>query len=195
MARLHDLPDDAETLDEMPLDVDISGSEGLSVNDLSRIRVLVLLGQNQTLVAQTQFADAKAAALMTLMGLLALRGPVDLTAVGTGDPLALGFVIVNALSIAGCIVAIIPRYPPPAVRHQLALTDRFSWPALVSPGYDAEDHAAFMRVSEASELVVSLARSNAAVSRILLRKFQALRAAFLLALSNVALIALALGAG
>jgi len=84
---------------------------------------------------------------------------------------------------------------PPAIRRSLALTDRFSWPALATPDYGAEAYARDMRTAEASALVVSLARSNVAVSRILLRKFQALRIAFLLAFSNFLLIVLRVALG
>ena len=69
-------PDRRFDLESLPLDLRLQGSEGLDVNHASRLRMQFLVGQQASLVTQTQFADAKAAALMTLMGLVALNGPV-----------------------------------------------------------------------------------------------------------------------
>jgi len=181
------------TLAALPLGDDLGGTEGLDPNYVSRIRVQYLLGQNHALVTQMQFADAKAAALMTIMGLIALRGPIDVTAMRLIDPLGVTMAGLNALCLAACIWALIPRYPARSVRNALAARDRFSWPALTAPDLGPLDYARFMRQAEVSQLVMSLAQSNAAMSRILLRKFTVLRAAFWLAIANVGVILIAAG--
>ena len=173
-------------LDEIDRTTDIKGGEGLDANHMSRARIHYLLGQNDTLVMQLQFADAKAAALMTLMGLLALRGPVDFSLVTLSDPLSMASALLNMLCLAGCVVAIIPRYPAAPRRRDMRVRDRFSWPALAADDYDGTDYAEYMRTAEISQLVVSLAQSNAISARILLRKFKALRIAFLLGILNFA---------
>lgn len=177
-------------IDDLPPADGLAGSEGLDVNYASRIRIHYLLGQNHAMVTQMQFADAKAAALMTLMGLVALRGPVDIAEIGPGDPLGMATLVLNACCLAACIWAIIPRYPGAGLRQWLSHRDRFSWPALTSPDYGALDYAEFMRTSDISQLVMSVAQSNSAMAGILLKKFLTLRVAFFLAIANVTVMAL-----
>ena len=58
-------------------------------SDELKPRLDFMIAQNHSVVAQTQFADAKAAGLMTLMGLLALRGPFKLDQVREAQALIL----------------------------------------------------------------------------------------------------------
>ena len=48
-------------LDDISLDPNLAGSEGVDLNYISRIRVQYLFAQSQMLMNQMQFADAKAA--------------------------------------------------------------------------------------------------------------------------------------
>ncbi|MEL6482126.1 MAG: Pycsar system effector family protein [Pseudomonadota bacterium] len=196
----------AGPLDEMVFAADLSGNEGLDPNYLSRIRIHVLIAQHQGLIQQMQFADAKAAALMTVTGLLAVQGPLsDLgsgagLATGISQSLSGGFMAAlhpmislaaaffGVASLAMCLWAIVPRYPRIGIRRMMGVVDRFSWPSLATPDYDAASYAAYMRTSEASQLVASLARSNSACANILFKKFHALRYAFILGLGQFVMV-------
>jgi hypothetical protein len=165
-----------------------AGHEGVDANHTSRIRIHALLDQNHSLVQQTQFADAKAGGLVTLVGLLALKGPVPVTTMSIADVLGLMTSGISALCILFCVLAVFPRYPTRGAREHLSDVDRFSWPALTAPGFDGEAYASYMQAAEVSQIVYSIARSNSAISRILLRKFQMLRIAFALSLILFALV-------
>ncbi|MFZ1815766.1 MAG: hypothetical protein WBO55_08730 [Rhizobiaceae bacterium] len=158
----------------------LAGSEGVDPNHASRIRVQMLLDQHASLVQQTQFADAKAGGLVTLVGLLALKGPLPMTDLMTQDMFTKASGLLAALCILFCMLTAFPRYPAKKHREHLSDLDRFSWPSLTSPEFDANTYATFMQTAEVSQVVHSIARSNSAVSKILLRKFQMLRIAFVL---------------
>lgn len=177
-------------LEALSLDGRIQGHEGLDVNHASRMRMQFLVGQHASLVTQTQFADAKAAALMTLMGLVALNGPVQIRATGPHELDAVGIFIVMILAIGFAIFSIIPRFPDAELCKLISRRDRFSWPALVSQDYSPLEHARFMRTAEASQLIMSVAQSNGAMARVLYRKFRYLRIAFLLGATDLLLIVL-----
>ncbi len=181
---------DVTNLDEGDQPEDISSLEGVDVNHTSRIRVQFLVSQHASLVTQTQFADAKAAALMTLMGLVALNGPVKIGAVGRNDIDAIIIFVLMMVAIGLAIWSIIPRYPDSEMREKIRRTDRFSWPSLVAHGHEPLEYARFMRTAQVSDLVMSLARTNVATAQVLFRKFKALRAAFLLAAFDLVLIVL-----
>ena len=87
----------------------VEGHEGLDANHASRLRMQFLASQHASLVTQVQFADAKAAALMTLMGLVALNGPVKIAAAGPHDLSAIGIFILMMGAIGCAMFAIIPR--------------------------------------------------------------------------------------
>lgn len=174
-------------IDALPLDRDIASREGLSTDQMSRVRLAYLIAQNNSLVQQTQFADAKAGALLAIIGLIATRSPGAAfdSAIYTTQGVAV--VAMHAAALFCCIVVLIPRYAGPASRRALLAKERFSWPALVAGAGD--DFAEFARGAQASQLIVSLARSNQAVAGILHRKFWWLRAAFLIAIFDFAFIA------
>lgn len=188
--RLDRNVEDPFDIDEMPLDRPIDGREGLDVNHASRMRMQFLVGQHASLVSQTQFADAKAAALMTLMGLVALNGPVQVRGATVHEIDALAIFIMMILAIGFAVFSIIPRFPDADLCRLINRRDRFSWPALVSQDYDPLDHARFMRTAEASQLIVSVAQSNGAMARVLHRKFRFLRVAYVLGSIDLLLIVL-----
>lgn len=167
-------------VDEVDLSAPLAGHEGVDPNHASRIRIQTLLDQHASLITQTQFADAKSGGLVTVVGLLALNGPIPMAGMMGQDVVATIAGVLAASCMLFCIFTIFPRYPRKNVREHLSETDRFSWPSLTAPNFDEQAYADFMHTAEVSQLVHSIACSNSAVSHILLRKFQMLRIAFLL---------------
>ncbi|QIE57033.1 hypothetical protein G5B40_17260 [Pikeienuella piscinae] len=176
-------------IEDLPLDRDVSSHEGISIDQTARVRLAYLLGQNSALVAQTQFADAKAGALLAIVGLLATRGPgasLDPTVVNTESILVISL---HAAALICCVIVLFPRYAGRPLRAKLAASERFSWPALTADGMNSDLYADFMRGAQVSQLVISIARSNQAQAQILLRKFNWLRAAFGIAMADFFFIA------
>ena len=182
----------ASRIEDVELNRPLAGHEGVDTNHASRARIQTLLDQHASLVTQTQFADAKSAALITLIGLLALKGPIPMEAMQQADPLSLVSAVASALAILFCVAVVFPRYPRRATRENLPEIDRFSWPALASGGISGEDYAQYMHTVEVSQMVHSIAHSNSAVSHILLRKYQMLRIAFLFGTADFVLVFLKL---
>ena len=173
-------------LDKLSLDLDIGSSEGLSVDQLTRSRLQFLLGQHTSIMHQVQFADAKAGSLLAIAGVLTLI-------VAGRDFLAHGIfvtsqLVLTMLVVAICLYTLFPRIPKPAQIEKLRRVERFSWPVLSDAAFDEEAYTQFMRTSDASHLVVSVARSNAANARILRTKYLWLRRALALALIDLALL-------
>lgn len=177
-------------IEAMALDESIQSAEGLDVNHSSRLRMHFLVAQHASMITQTQFADAKAAALMTVMGLVAMNGPVKIGQTTPNDLLAIVIFALMMGTIAIAMAAILPRYPDAKLNLMIKRRERFAWPALVANGYSPLDHAEFMRTAEASQLVVSIAQTNSAMAMVLKSKFRALRMAFLLGALDIALIVL-----
>lgn len=177
-------------IDDMPFDVDITSREGVSLDYIARVRIAYLMGQNSAMVTQTQFADAKAGALLAFVGLLATRGPGAVTDMALINPEVALQVLFHGAALIACIVVLYPRYASLNMRKRLIREERYSWPALSSSDYAAEDFVEFMRGAQLSQLVASVARSNHALAEILLRKFAWLRAAFLLAIVDVLVMGL-----
>lgn len=167
----------------------ITSSEGVDANNTARCRFHYLIAQNNALLAQTQFSDAKSGALLALVGVLTFRGPVSPNDFGA-DFIGTAVVGANILCVLCCLWAIIPRFPSEATRRAMLVRDHYSWPALSTPEFTGLDYEDFLRCSELSALIGSLAESNVAISRILLRKFRAMRSAFWLAMASVVMIAL-----
>ncbi len=165
-------------IDSVDLTKDLAGCEGLDPNYVTRVRAQFLFVQNSALIQQIQFADAKAAALMTLIGLLALRGPIELG----NEPLSVLSMVFGAcsgLTVLLCMTAVFPRYPALAKRRNLAQVERWSWLGLSSGELSHDAYSNFMQTSEVSQLIHSVAMSNISVARVLQRKFQFLRLAFI----------------
>lgn len=170
------------SIDDLPLDVDIEGHEGVNINTLSGMRVNVLLDQNKTMSTQTKFADAKAGALLAFIGLMATRGPA---AVNDFSSLSLLLLALHSIVLVTCLIVIYPRYLSKEQRNAIAKTDHYSWPALSADTVTAGDYSTFMRSAQFSQLVHSLAHANVALADILNSKFSWLRAAFVLAVLDV----------
>ncbi|MEO0360075.1 MAG: hypothetical protein AAF322_03155, partial [Pseudomonadota bacterium] len=176
----------SQSIEDVPLDDDISSHEGVSLDHTARSRIAFLLGQNKSMVAQTQFADAKAGALLAVVGVIATGG---LAEAGAFDASLSVVFVLHAVTLSLCFLVLFPRYASHGLRSRMVTEERYSWPALAADDYDADRYADYMRHAEVSQLVVSIARSNHALSRILLRKFAMLRAAFAAgALDVVALV-------
>ncbi|MCC0021698.1 MAG: hypothetical protein H6888_11585 [Nitratireductor sp.] len=169
--------DRSDQLEDIDLTLPLSGSEGVDINYISRVRTQYLFAQHHALVAQTQFADAKAAALLTLIGLIALRGPLA-PYESSGSIFTWIYLACVALCILFALLSVVPRFPSASLRSAMYKADRWSWPGLAADEVTPEAFAGFMQTSEVSQLVHSVARSNVHISRILLRKFFMLRLAF-----------------
>lgn len=178
--------DGSPLLEDLPLDRDIGSREQVSIDYAARIRFQFLAEQCATLVRQTQFADAKASAVLALVGLVGARVAIDLEGMALG-PVEIALFAMKAAVLSLALLVLIPRYPDAAGRRAQWERERFSWAALTAPGYGPDAYAEFARTAQISQMVVSMARANAAVSRILLRKFRYLRAGFFAAIADVGL--------
>lgn len=188
MAKDADQHSPAPALEDLTFETDITSSENVSLDYMARIRMDFLLGQNQTMITQTQFADAKAGALLAFIGLVATRGPGSVVDIVAVTPLLVAQVALHGLALICGIIVLYPRYAGMDARRRMVRSDRFSWPSLASGRMNAEDFGGFMRTSQLSQLILSIARSNHNLSQILLRKFTWLRAAFLVAVLDVAVM-------
>lgn len=166
-----------------------AGSEDIKPGDDIRARIHFLSTQNQAIVTQIQFADAKSAALMTVMSLVALRSPFSESASLT-EPLDVASYAMLVLSILFSLWAVIPRYPNRRISAAILQGDKFTWVGLATDRYRPEQHDLFARDCDLLDMVGSMARGNVGGSRVLLRKFQALRLAFLAGIAAIMLMAL-----
>ncbi|MEO1292919.1 MAG: Pycsar system effector family protein [Pseudomonadota bacterium] len=178
-----------EHLDEMDVSKPLLSTEGVDINDLMRAKIHYLASQNAKLTQQFQFSDAKAATLLTLMGVIAANAPVSRSAVA---PVEILFFVLIGLSLGLALWSVFPKLPSVAAREKIAEIDRFSWPGLTSDQFSAGDYANFMRDAQATHLLTSMARSNAVLSKILLRKFQLLRFSFILGAIGLSVLVLRL---
>ncbi|MEM7060562.1 MAG: hypothetical protein AAF557_23530 [Pseudomonadota bacterium] len=128
-------------------------------------------------MTQTQFADAKAAALMTVMSLIALRSPFSQAAT-LSDPLDLVTYALIVLSVLLCLLALVPRFPSRKTCEDVLTRDKFSWIAISSERWSADEHQNFARDADLQEMISSLARSSIGSACVLRNKFLALRWAF-----------------
>ncbi len=169
-------------LDDLDLSVDLHGCEGLDVNYVSNIRSQYLFAQHRTMITQMQFADAKAAALIALIGLITLRGPIKISDTANLGLSGYVFLFAAGLAVVFTLLSVFPRYPSKAKREDLILSDRWSWPALASKSLKPEDFADYIRTAEISQLLYSLSISNCYVADILLSKYRMLRYGFIFGL-------------
>ena len=175
-------------LNELDFSVDLHGCEGLDINYVSRIRSQYLFSQHQTMIAQMQFADAKAAALIALIGFITLRGPIKIDQLPALGFFGYAFFLFAGLAVVFTLFSVFPRYPSKAQRDNLILSDRWSWPALASQKLKAEEFANYIRTAEVSQLLHSLAISNCYVANILLSKYRMLRIGFIFGLGTMILL-------
>lgn len=163
--------------------------DGMSRGDSARARMLFLVSQNNAILTQTQFADAKAGALMTVLLLLSIKGSAPGIAT-IGDPVELISMALVIVSIGFCLAAIMPRVidrdreKPP--RH-----NRYTWLSMANAAYSGEEHGEFARQSGMGVLLNSVANGNVGASRVLARKFTMLRFAFYSGFAGCALLLLA----
>lgn len=178
-------------IDEMEMDVDIGSREGISLNYVTRDRMAFALGQNQTMITQTQFADAKAGAMLAFLGLIATRGPGAVIEVSTGSisPDVILQLLLHAAALICCLIVLFPRYANLDARRALYDYDRFSWTALTGKGHSPDEFSSFLRTADISQLVMSVARSNHTLAAILLSKFAWLRWAFAFGVADVLFMA------
>ncbi len=155
--------------------------------DALRARIHFLTAQHQALIGQTQFADAKAAALMTLVGVVALRGPLPIERLGA-HPVGVALGLLIATAIIACLWAIMPRYPRRAWMAAAGAKDAYAWTGLASPGWEAERYTAFARDGDFADLIASIAAANVASSKVLAKKFRATRLAAACAIGSVILV-------
>jgi hypothetical protein len=177
-----------QNIEDIDLTLPLAGTEGHDVNHVSRVRTQYLFAQHNALLTQIQFADAKAGALMTVMGLIVLRGPIAWNSDNVPPLLHHSFLFLSAVAVIFCFWTVFPRYPGKAARRKLAEDERWSWLALSAETMSPAEYGAFMQTSEVSQLVHSVARSNAAVAAILLRKYTALRIGFVAAFGVLLLL-------
>lgn len=184
-------------IDGMELDVDIGSSEGISLNYVTRDRMAFVLGQNQSMITQTQFADAKAGAMLAFLGIIGTRGPgavMDLAS-NAAQLEVIVQLLLHAAALVCCLIVLYPRYANHDKRRTLYEYDRFSWTSLTGADRSAADFSAFMRTAEVSQLVISVARSNHTLAAILMSKFAWLRWAFAFGVVDVIFMSARMFAG
>ena len=168
----------------------INTEEDVSKGDAMRARMSFLTAQNSAVLTQTQFADAKAGALMTILGLVAIKGSAPVL-VMIQDPLEMLAMAIIIASIGLCLATIMPRlvgFTDDAVPPQ---GNRFTWLFLTMPGYTDEMHGEWSRETSFADMLNSIAASNMGASRILAKKFEMLRRAFLVGFVGSGLLLLA----
>lgn len=170
-----------KSLEALDFNLPMAGNEGLDANYVSRIRIQYLLMQHQSIITQMQFADAKAAALITLVGIVALRSPIFENINNIGQLGIFIYLIIASLSLSMffTLLSVFPRYPPKKQRAEMWQSDRWSWPALASHDFSPDEYADFVRTAEVSQLIQSVALSNTHISTVLLKKYRVLRLGFI----------------
>lgn len=152
-----------------------------------------LMGQNNTMVTQTQFADAKAGAMLAFVGLIATRGPGAVIGI---EDITLGtstLLVLHTIALICCLLVLFPRYASARRREALYQREHFSWLSLTARTVTADDYANQMRGADLDEMVTSLSRSNHTLAGILQAKFFWLRMAFAVAMLDVVFMGLRLG--
>lgn len=163
-------------------------SDGRVAADL-RDRITYLMGQNQTMVTQTQFADAKAGVMLAFVGLIATRGPGAVFGAEQITVAVEALLFLHAAVMMCCLMVLYPRYANRKRRREAAERETFSWPALAADTMGGDRYVKYIDQAKLAELVASLSRSNHNLAHILLRKFSWLRAAFLVAVVDILFIA------
>ena len=147
------------------------------MGDSVRARMSFLLSQNGMILNQTQFADAKAGALMTILGLVAIKGAAPAIVI-IQNPLEMLSMALVLVSLGFCLATIMPRFFGFASDEIPPSKDRYTWLFIARGAYSGELHGAFARTADFSELIDAVANSNIGAARILVRKYRMLRWAF-----------------
>ncbi|MEM7187997.1 MAG: hypothetical protein AAF439_00165 [Pseudomonadota bacterium] len=159
-------------------------TEAVGDSDDVRARIDYLAAQTQAITTQTQFADAKAAALMTVMSLIALRSPFS-EAASLTNPLDLATYGMIVVSILLCLWSIIPRFPRQEVSEMILAGDKYSWIGISLGAWTPEAHYEHARKGDLDGLVKDMATSNVGSARVLRKKFKAVRWGFLAGIAAV----------
>ena len=150
----------------------------VSMGDSVRARLTFLLSQNGMILNQTQFADAKAGALMTILGLVAIKGAAPAIVI-IQNPLEMMSMALVLVSLGFCLATIMPRFSGLNADGVPKARDRYTWLFIARQAYSGDLHAEFSRTADFSDLLNAVANSNVGASRILVRKYQMLRWAFI----------------
>ena len=152
--------------------------DDVSMGDSVRARMQYLLAQNGMILNQTQFADAKAGALMTILGLVAIKGAAPAIVI-IQNPLEMLSMTLVLVSLGFCLATIMPRFMGFNSDEVPEVRDRYTWLFIARDAYSGDLHGEFLRTAEFSTLLNAIANSNVGASRILVRKYQMLRRAFI----------------
>ena len=175
-----------DEIERNPSDYATSSKEGVSIDELAKLRMWHLQSQSNIIMRQTLMADAKAATVLALIGLVATRILLsgDLAA---GGALTMLMFANKAAVLCLCLYVIMPRFPRDADWAKMRSHERFSWAALANPELQTYDFGEFAARSDASQMFRSIGRANHGMARVLLTKFKLLRTVFLLAIVDVVL--------
>lgn len=172
---------------------DISHDDRLSLGDSIRSRMQFLIAQNGTILNQTQFADAKAGALLTVLGLVAIKGSAPAIVI-IQNPLELLSMVLVIISIGFSLATIMPRFRGFDPNATPAKDDRYTWLSIARNPYSGDQHGQYARRTDFGTMVDSIANSNVGAARILVRKYMMLRWAFITGFSGCALLLIATNA-
>ena len=175
-----------EELAGIPPDCTVDAREGVSADEVAKIRLWHLQAQSQNIMRQTVLADTKAATLLALIGLVATKVAIELPETGIGLFAVLLFAN-KAAVLCLCLHVIMPRFPAKTDWPRIRQYERYSWAGLANPTDDQYDYGSFARDAKPSHIFTSIARANQGAARVLLFKFKWLRLAFLLAIVDVVL--------
>jgi hypothetical protein len=135
-----------------------------------------------------QFADAKAGAMIALIGFLSFRGPIKIEEISNAGFFEGLFFAAAGIALLFSLLTIFPRFPSKSIRKTLFQTDRWSWPGLAGEHGNTENFTSYIRTAEVSQLIHSISASNCYVAKILLSKYQMLRLAFLFGIASIMLL-------
>ncbi len=175
-----------EEIDCRPAGYAVASEEGISNDELAKIRLWHLQTQSATILRQTLMADAKAATVLALIGLVATKVLMGLDLSAAGSFTILMFTN-KAVVLCLCLYVIIPRFPREEDWTCLRRFERFSWAALSNPQLGSYDYGQFAAQADASQIFRSVGRANQGAARVLMAKFRLLRVVFLLAIADVLL--------
>ena len=170
------MSDTKVTIAEPTDDVAVYGD--ISMGDSVRARMQFLLSQNGMILTQTQFADAKAGALMTILGLVAIKGAAPAIVI-IQNPLEMLSMAMVLVSLGFCLATIMPRFYGFRSEAIPDPKDRYTWLFIARDTYSGDLHGEFTRMSDFSTMLNAVANSNVGASKILVRKYQMLRWAFI----------------
>ena len=163
-------------------------SEFPDINYRCSIRMSYLVNQNRTMIRQNQFVDAKAGALLAVVGIFAFKGPVDITTLTISNPVEACYLAAILTAIVFTVASIFPRYPGKRGRKLRAEAETWSWPSLSAVDLDDARMRGLPNVASLEQLFASVSHSNADMARIILLKFQLLRLGFVFAVIALGIV-------